>query len=240
MYLQTQGFSMEHQIRRLSIHSVSATADIDSDLTIALFASVVKTGAEVGVVYRLDTEAGRLEAAARQSTLASPVTDFDITLSATASRWLEDLTEPVQGKSARDQLFQELPDVVQHGLESVLVAPLAGVEGLLGILVLGRRSGSGEFDADAVGVARRSASLLSAALERDSLQQKLQERKLMERAKGILQSRRRLSEHQAYLFLRGESRRRRVPMVDLAREIIETQFRGPTVRRSRGSGKRVD
>ena len=62
----------------------------------------------------------------------------------------------------------------------------------------------------------------------------------MERAKGILQSRRRLSEHQAYLFLRGESRRRRVPMVDLAREIIEAQFRGPAVRRPRESGKRVD
>jgi GAF domain-containing protein len=231
---------MEHQIRRLSIHSASATADTDSDLTIALFASVVKTGAEVGVVYRLDTEAGRLEAVARQSTLTSHAADFDITLGVPASRWLEDLNEPVQGKPARDQLFQELPDVIQHGLECVLVAPLAGVEGLLGFLMLGRRSGSREFDADAIGVARRSASLLSAALERDSLQQKLQERKLMERAKGILQSRRKLSEHQAYLFLRSESRRRRVPMVDLAREIIEAQFRGPAVRRSKEPGKRID
>jgi GAF domain-containing protein len=231
---------MEDQIRRLSIHSVSATADIDSDLTIALFASVVKASAEVGVVYRLDTEAGGLEAVARQSTLTSRVTDFDVTLSGAASHWLEDLTEPVQGKPARDQLFRELPDVVQHGLEYVLVTPLAGAEGLLGILILGRRSGNHEFDADAVDVARRSASLLSAAIERDSLQQKLQERKLMERAKGILQSRRRLSEHQAYLFLRGESRRRRVPMADVAREIIESQFRGPAVRRSREPGKRVD
>jgi GAF domain-containing protein len=231
---------MEYQVRRLSIHSASATADIDSDLTIALFASVVKTSAEVGVVYRLDTEVGRLEAVARQSTLTSPAADFDTTLSGAASNWLEDLTEPVQGKPSRDQLFQEFPEVIQHGLGCVLVAPLMGVEGLLGILILGRRSGSGDFDVDAVGVARRSASLLAAALERDSLQQKLQERKLMERAKGILQSRRRLSEHQAYLFLRSESRRRRVPMVDLAREIIESQFRGPAVRRSRESREPVD
>ena len=228
---------MEHQIRRLSIHCASATADIDSDLTIALFASVVKASAEVGVVYRLDTEAGLLEAVARQSTLTSPVTDFDTTLSGAASHWIEDLTEPVQGKPSRDQLFQELPEVTQHGLGCMLVAPLRGVGGLLGILTLGRRSESCEFDADAVGIARRSASLLSASIERDSLQQKLQERKLMERAKGILQSRRRLSEHQAYLFLRSESRRRRLPMVDLAREIIETQFRGPSGRRSRDPKK---
>jgi AmiR/NasT family two-component response regulator len=62
----------------------------------------------------------------------------------------------------------------------------------------------------------------------------------MERAKGILQARRRLSENQAYLLLRSESRRRRVSMVDLAREIIETQFRGPGVKRSRGLKKSVE
>lgn len=231
---------MEHQIRRLSVRSVSATADIDSDLTIALFASVVKADAEVGVVYRLDADAGRLDAVARQTTLTSQVKDFEVTLSGAASDWLENLTDPVQGKPERDRLFQEFPDVVQHGLECVLVVPLSGVEGMLGVLILGRRSGSREFDADAVGVARRSAGLLSAALERDSLQQKLQERKLMERAKGILQSGRRLSEHQAYLFLRSESRRRRVPMAELAREIIEAQFQEPAARRSRGRGKRVE
>jgi GAF domain-containing protein len=240
MYLPTYDFPMEHQFRRLLIHSASATADIDSDLTIALFGSVVKAQAEVGVVYRLDAEAGRLEAIARQTTLPSPETDFDATLSGAASRWLEDLTEAVQGKPSRNQLFQELPEAVQHELGCVLVAPILGVEGLLGILTLGRRSPNCEFDADAVGVALRSARLLAASLERDSLRQTLQERKLMERAKGILQSRRRLSEHQAYLFLRGESRRRRVPMVDLAREIVETQFRGPAGRRSRESRKPSD
>jgi AmiR/NasT family two-component response regulator len=63
--------------------------------------------------------------------------------------------------------------------------------------------------------------LLTAVLERDSLRQKLVERKLVERAKGILQQRRKLSEEQAYLLLRNNSRRRRMPMVNLAKEIIE-------------------
>ncbi len=44
----------------------------------------------------------------------------------------------------------------------------------------------------------------------------------MDRAKGILQQRRRLSEEQAYQLLRDDSRRRGIPMIDVAKEIIDT------------------
>jgi response regulator NasT len=57
------------------------------------------------------------------------------------------------------------------------------------------------------------------------------ERKLVERAKGILQQRRRLSEEQAYLLLRNNSRRRRMPMVNLAREIIDVSVQTGTAGR---------
>jgi AmiR/NasT family two-component response regulator len=39
-----------------------------------------------------------------------------------------------------------------------------------------------------------------------------------------------LSEEQAYLMLRNTSRRRRKPMAELAKEIIETQLASPPVR----------
>jgi uroporphyrinogen-III synthase len=48
----------------------------------------------------------------------------------------------------------------------------------------------------------------------------LEARKLVERAKGILQVKYNLTEEQAYLRLRGESRRLRRPMRDLAEAII--------------------
>jgi AmiR/NasT family two-component response regulator len=44
----------------------------------------------------------------------------------------------------------------------------------------------------------------------------LEARKLMERAKGILQHKHNLTEEEAYLRLRNESRRLRRPMRDLA------------------------
>ena len=48
----------------------------------------------------------------------------------------------------------------------------------------------------------------------------LETRKLVERDKGILQHRYKLSEEEAYLRLRNESRRLRRPMKDLAEAII--------------------
>jgi uroporphyrinogen-III synthase len=52
------------------------------------------------------------------------------------------------------------------------------------------------------------------------MQRELESRKLVERAKGILQHRHRLTEEAAYLRLRDQSRRLRRPMKELAEAII--------------------
>jgi len=52
------------------------------------------------------------------------------------------------------------------------------------------------------------------------MKRQLETRKLVERGKGILQQRYGLSEEEAYLRLRNESRRLRRPMKDLAEAII--------------------
>jgi AmiR/NasT family two-component response regulator len=64
--------------------------------------------------------------------------------------------------------------------------------------------------------------IVGALLERDALQSALKERKLVERAKGILQKKERISEENAYLLLRKVSRYRRLPMAEVAREIIQS------------------
>ncbi len=73
----------------------------------------------------------------------------------------------------------------------------------------------------AIAVARaRFVEWNSAREERDSLQQKLEERKLVERAKGLLMENRGFSENEAYRFLQKSSQERNTPMVDLARKIV--------------------
>ena len=128
----------EGRIRRLSIRFQSVVADRDSDLTIALIALIARAGADVTVVYRLDAEAGQFHAVARQASSPEYIPDFEVTLSVSASQRLEGLTEPVQGKTSQNVLFEELPEIIRRGLGRTLVVPILGVEGLLGIVTLGQ------------------------------------------------------------------------------------------------------
>jgi uroporphyrinogen-III synthase len=66
-------------------------------------------------------------------------------------------------------------------------------------------------------LADQNARLLE---ETQEMKRQLETRKLVERAKGILQSRNKLTEEEAYLRLRNESRRLRRPMRELAEAII--------------------
>jgi hypothetical protein len=58
---------------------------------------------------------------------------------------------------------------------------------------------------------------------------RLASRKLVERAKGVLQVERGLSEQQAYEYMRGASRRRRIPLAELAEEVLGARSNHPAM-----------
>lgn len=73
----------------------------------------------------------------------------------------------------------------------------------------------------AIAVARaRFDDWIEARRQRDQLEAKLEERKLIERAKGLLMDTRGLSEREAYRFLQKTSQDKNTPMVDLAKKIL--------------------
>jgi len=75
--------------------------------------------------------------------------------------------------------------------------------------------------APAIAVARaRFDDWMEAKRQRDQLEVKLEERKLIERAKGLLMDTRNLSEQEAYRFLQKTSQDKNTPMVELARKIL--------------------
>ncbi len=75
--------------------------------------------------------------------------------------------------------------------------------------------------APAIAVARaRFDEWLDARRQRDMLEMKLEERKIIERAKGLLMDTRGLSEREAYRFLQKTSQDKNTPMVELARTIL--------------------
>jgi uroporphyrinogen-III synthase len=142
------------------------------------------------------------------------------------------------GRVVRERKLVAVPDVAAEksykypelarrtGLASLLSVPLlAGqkVIGTLNIYTSERRS----FTPEEIGFAKAVAGQAALALENarlisETLEMKrsLEARKVIERAKGILQHRRSITEEQAYLDLRSESRRLRRPMRDLAEAIV--------------------
>jgi GAF domain-containing protein len=56
--------------------------------------------------------------------------------------------------------------------------------------------------------------------ENSELNEQLETRKVVERAKGILQRELRITEEEAYLSLRKQSRQRRMPMKEIANAIV--------------------
>jgi response regulator NasT len=71
--------------------------------------------------------------------------------------------------------------------------------------------------------AHRSRELRAAREEVAAVRQQLENRKMIERAKGLLMRRTGLSEQEAYRILQRTSQDRSVPMVDVAREVLDSE-----------------
>ena len=148
------------------------------------------------------------------------------------------ISDSLIGRVVRERQLVMVPDVAaeksykypelarRSGLSSLLSVPLlAGLKviGTLNIYSREKRS----FSAEEIGFAQAVAGQAALAIENarliaESLEMKktLEARKIIERAKGILQHRHGITEEQAYLDMRSESRRLRRPMRDLAEAII--------------------
>jgi GAF domain-containing protein len=112
------------------------------------------------------------------------------------------------------------------GLTSLLSVPLVAGPRAIGTLNIYTRERR-IFTDDEIGFAKAVAGQVALALENARLmsetlemKQLLETRKVIERAKGILQQRHGLSEEEAYAELRSESRRLRRPMRELGEAIV--------------------
>ena len=134
---------------------------------------------------------------------------------------------PIMVPNVVDEKQYRYPELARKtGLASLLSVPLVTREKVIGTINIY----TGEvrtFTDDEMGfvnvvagqaaIAIENARLMSETLE---MKRTLEARKLIERAKGILQQKHGLTEEEAYLRLRNESRRLRRPMRDLAEAVI--------------------
>jgi GAF domain-containing protein len=132
--------------------------------------------------------------------------------------------------AAEDWRFAALPEFQLNRFAGVASIPLrsgGAVVGMVNVCRTGKALWKPAELSFLLSLSLPVAALLVAEEANRNLQKEVEQlklqlagRKLVERAKGLLQARFEWSEEQAYLFLRRSSRQRRTPMRDLALEII--------------------
>jgi signal transduction protein with GAF and PtsI domain len=148
--------------------------------------------------------------------------------------------QPVIIPSIHEEKQYRYPELARKsGLSSALAAPLLSQGKVIGSINIYTREARAFGDeevgflkvvAGQAAIAIQNARLMSETLD---MKRTLEARKLVERAKGILQFKHNLTEEEAYLRLRNESRRLRRSMRDLAEAVILAD----DLNRKDGSGK---
>jgi signal transduction protein with GAF and PtsI domain len=142
--------------------------------------------------------------------------------------WVAEHREPVvlPKNAAKDPRFQYFNELPEDSYEAFLSVPLLSRGRLVGVMNLQHRQPRA-FSRREIRLISTVGFLVGAEVEMARLESEnsdlslqLETRKLVERAKGILQRDLNLSEEQAYLALQRQSRQKRKPMKEVAEAIV--------------------
>lgn len=142
--------------------------------------------------------------------------------------WVAEHREPVSISSGalRDPRFQMFNDLPEDTFEAFLSVPILARGGLVGVINVQHRQPHNYTPWEVqtistvgflVGAEIEMARLES---ERDALSGQLESRKLIERAKGLLQRDHNIKEDEAYRMMQKESRQRRKSMREIAEAVL--------------------
>ena len=212
---------------------------LNSSIHPLLELSLAQTNSQGAYLYRLDRDPGGLQLIACSGRAVSDIERFDVALRPQAAAWHRENLIPVSLERAAwsDWRLERFPEFLRNRFEAAVSVPLIDEGQVVGIANICRLTPDPYQPREAAFL--RNLSLPLGALithtqarvklesEVEELSRKLADRKLLDRAKGLLQARHQLTEEQAYLQIRLASRQRRTPMRDIAREIIDLAVRLP-------------
>jgi signal transduction protein with GAF and PtsI domain len=142
--------------------------------------------------------------------------------------WVAEHQEPVavSKKAALDPRFQFFHELPEDSYEAFLSVPLMCRGRVVGVINLQHRQPH-VYRQREIRLISTVGFLVGAEIEmarledaNSTLSEQLQTRKVVERAKGILQRELGLSEEQSYLALQRQSRQKRKPMKEIAEAIV--------------------
>ena len=184
--------------------------------------AILQANAAAAYVYRFGPERGIAALAA----FAGPAPDAADSAGIAPMHWDRKTPIVLHDHAGADWRFAGFPEFHTGRFDGVASVPLldsGSVAGVANFCRTGAASLSANSLAFLMNLSLPLAALLAASDIRRQLRearQDLADRKVVERAKGLLQARYQLTEEDAYLQIRRLSRRRRVPMREIARELI--------------------
>ena len=193
------------------------------------------TDCDACLVYLIDISSGEMVLRASQVPHAEELGNLRLQVGEGITGWVAEHKSVValSSKAGMDKRFKKFPALVEDSYEAFLSVPLVSSGEVIGVINVHHREKHEHtpdevalltFIGEQMGGAITKSSLLLENLrlseETKEVKRQLEERKLVERAKGLLQRKHNLTEEEAYLRLRNESRRLRRPMKDLAEAII--------------------
>jgi signal transduction protein with GAF and PtsI domain len=223
--------SIYHQISSI----VSSDLSLDEMLGEVVGLAVQSTACDACLVYLIDHNSNEVVLRASQVPHAGALDTLRMKVGEGVTGWVAEHKSVValSSNAGNDARFKRFQGLIEDTYEAFLSVPLVSSGDLIGVINVHHRKphdhdreeiGALVFIGEQLGVAI-SKSLLqeeNARLteEAEEMRRELETRKLVERAKGILQQRHGITEEEAYLRLRNQSRRLRRPMKELAQAII--------------------
>jgi uroporphyrinogen-III synthase len=197
--------------------------------------TVQVTACDACLVYLIEHESNEMVLRASQMPHQADLGNIRLKMGEGVTGWVAEHRSVVAlpQNAASDIRFKPFQALIEDTYEALLSVPLVTRGEVIGVINVHHRQ-SYQHSADEIAlltfVGEQMGGAISKSLlaeenarlmeETQEMKRQLETRKLVERAKGILQHRQGLTEEEAYLRLRNESRRLRRPMRELAEAII--------------------
>ena len=227
----TSQVSLLHRISSI----VSSDLSADEMLGEIIGITVQVTECDACLVYIIETATDEIVLRASQVPHSDQLGNLRIKMGEGVTGWVAEHKSVValSSNASSDVRFKHFASLVEDTYQAFASVPLVAAGEVIGVINVHHRE-THEYTPELISLLAFVGEQMGGAMARANLDEEnqrlqvetlemkrqLETRKLVERAKGIMQFKFRLTEEEAYLRLRNESRRLRRPMRDLAEAII--------------------
>ncbi len=227
----TSQIALLHRVSNI----VSSELSLDEMLGEIVGLTAQVTECDACLVYLIERETNEIVLRASQVPHQSDLGNIRLRAGEGVTGWVVEHHSVVAlpENAAADRRFKRFQALVEDTYEAFLSVPLVSGGDVIGVINVHHREPH-YHSADEISLLTFIGEQMGGAItksylaeenvrlleETAEMRRQLETRKIVERAKGILQHRHNLTEEEAYLRLRNESRRLRRPMRELSEAII--------------------